>query len=422
MSTSPPIPPPIPPPPDDDPVARATAALRRVPVPDGPPPETVAGALAALKAVEEEPAAIPCIPINRRNRMFTLLKSAAAILVAAAGATYFAAFPPASARSEFAETAARLRDAQTLTLRHSQTIALAGKTETITSRMLYKVPGLVRIEPEIAGAPVSIMDSIGHKILVLNPADKSAMLMEQPDGAPAEKRDGAAMMIEDLRRLAGKDAEPVGEKVIGEVHARGFRVKEGGQDLTVWVDPQQKLPVLVEFTGRAGDIDYKGSFSDIHLDPALDDALFRLDPPEGYSLRKANVRMTMTFEEAVVHHLRRYTKASGGRFPARLDDFNDYVKVVSAETKKKAEALKAQGKDLKASLEPEALQSGIAGATLAVNCQKYKDKYGYKPEGAKLGDAGTIIFWYRPEGQDKSRAVYADLHIGEVAAEQVPGR
>ncbi len=420
MSTSPPIPP-NPPPSEDDPVARATDALRRLPVPDGPPPETVARTLAALKAADDLPAAIPRIR-TRRTLMFTLFKSAAAILVAAAAATYFAVFPPTSARSEFAETAARLRDAQTLTLRHTQTLTLAGKTETMSSRMLYKVPGLVRIEPEIAGGTVSIMDSLHHRILILNSADKSAMLMEQPGGAPAEKRDGATMMIEDLRRLAGKDAEPVGEKVVGDIHARGFRVKEMGADLTVWVDPQKKLPVLVEFTGRTGGIDYKGSFSDIRLDPALDDALFRLDPPEGYTLRKANVRMNMTFEEAVVHHLRRYTKASGGRFPARLDDLNDYVKVVSAETKKKAEALKAQGKDVKAALEPEALESGIAGAILAVNCQKYKDKYAYKPEGARLGDAGTIIFWYRPEGQEKYRAVYADLHIGELTAEQVPGR
>lgn len=419
MSTSSPIPPNLTPS-GDDLVARATDALRRVPVPDGPRPETVARTLAALEAADELPAAIPRIR-TRRTLMFTLFKSAAAILVATAGATYFAVFPPTSARSEFAETAAKLRDAQTLTLRHTQTLTLAGKTETMNARMLYKVPGLVRIEPELAGGPVSIMDSIHHKILILNPADKSAMLMEQPGGAPAEKRDGATMMIEDLRRLAGKDAEPAGEKLVGEVHARGFRVKEGGADLTVWVDPQKKLPVLVEFTGRAGNIDYKGSFSDIHLDPALDDALFRLDPPEGYTLRKANVRMTMTFEEAVVHHLRRYTSASGGRFPTRLDDFNDYVKVVSAATKKRAEALKAQRKDFKASLEPEALQSGIAGGMLAVNCQKYKDKYGYKPDGAKLGDAGTIIFWYRPEGQQKYRAVYADLHIGEVTAEQVSG-
>ena len=411
MSTSDSIPPP------DDPVARATDALRRVPVPDGPPPETIARTLAALREAAEEPVVIPR---TRRRIMFTILKMAGAVLAAAAGVTYFAVFPPAAAKSEFVEAATKLRDAQTLSLRHTQTLTLAGKTETMTARLLYKVPGLMRSEPEPAGSPFSIMDSIHNKILILNPADKSAMLMEEQGGGPAPKRDGAAMMIEDMRRLAGKDNEPVGEKVIGDVRARGFRVKEQGQDMTVWVDPQKKLPVLIEFKGRTGNIDFSGTFSDIRLDPELDDALFRLDPPAGYTLRKANVKLNMTFEEAVVRWLRNYTRASGGRFPAKLDDFDDYVKVVSAEAKKKAQAKEAKAKEAKVVLDPEAMQDGLAGAFLAVSIQKYKDQYGYKPDGVKLGDAKAILFWYKPEGQAKYKAVYGDLHVGEVTAEELP--
>ncbi len=173
MSPSPPVPPSD----HDDPVARAADALRRTPVPDGPPPETIDRTLAALRAAAEEPAGIPR---TRRNLMFTLLKTAAAIVVAAAGATYFAAFPPAAARSEFNEVAAKLRDAQTLSLRHTQTMTIAGKAETGTARLLYKVPGLVRTETELPGASVTIFDTIRNKILILNPADRSAMLLEQP--------------------------------------------------------------------------------------------------------------------------------------------------------------------------------------------------------------------------------------------------
>ena len=187
--------------------------------------------------------------------MFTILKTAAAVLAAAASVAYFAVFPPAAARSEFTEVARKLRDAQTLSLRHTQTMTIAGKPETMTGRLLYKVPGLMRTEPEPAAAGVSILDSIHNKILILNPTDKSAMLLEEPPapaGAPAPKRDGAAMVIEDLRRLAGKNNEPVGEKEIGGVRARGFRVKEQGQDMTVWVDPQKQLPVLIEFAGLRG--------------------------------------------------------------------------------------------------------------------------------------------------------------------------
>ena len=96
--------------------------------------------------------------------------------------------------------------------------------------------------------------------------------------------------------------------------------------------------------------------------------------------------------------LRNYAEASGGRFPARLDDFDDYVKVVSAATKKKAQAKEAKTKEAKIILDPAVFEDGLAGAILAGFCQKYKDQYGYKPDGVKLGDARTIIFWYKPEG------------------------
>ncbi len=96
------------------------------------------------------------------------------------------------------------------------------------------------------------MDITHGKSLMLNPADKSALLLEEPpaQGGPP-KLDLAASMIEYMRGLAQKEGEPAGEKVIGDVRARGFRVKEQGQDMTVWIDLQKRLPLLVEVTGRA---------------------------------------------------------------------------------------------------------------------------------------------------------------------------
>ena len=149
-------------------------------------------------------------------------------------------------------------------------------------------------------------------------------------------------------------------------------------------------------------MDYRGTFSDIRLDPELDDALFRLEPPAGYTLRKADARINMTFEEAVARWLRNYTKASGGRFPARLDDFDDYAQGGLARPPKKAKAKEAKTKEAKGILDPAILRGRPSpGAFLAGFCQKYKDQYGYKPDGVKLGDAKAIIFWYKPEGQDE---------------------
>jgi outer membrane lipoprotein-sorting protein len=407
MSTSDSVPPP------DDPIDRAIDALRRAPVPDGPPPETIARTLAALRAAAEEPGTIPR---PRRRLMFTMLKMAAAVLTAAAGVSYFAGFPPRSATAEFAEVARKLQAARTLSMR--QTATIAGQAAPITVRVLFKVPGLLRAEPEPAGGPVSILDMEHGKILILNPADKSATLIEEPAQGQGrgdrQRRDLASLMIDGLRQMDQKEGEPAGEKVIDGVRARGFRVKEGSQDTTVWIDSQKMLPVLIEFAGRSGGQEIHSTFGDIRLDPELDDALFRLDAPAGYALRKVNARLQMTTEEAVVRVLRDYANASGGRFPARLEDFDDFIKVVSPDTKK------AQAKEAKKAIDPAAFEGALAVAEVAAFCAKMENRYGYKADGVKLGDAKAIIFWYKPEGQDKYKAVYGDLHIGEVTAEQLP--
>ena len=191
-------------------------------------------------------------------------------------------------------------------------------------------------------------------------------------------------------------------------------------DMTVWVDPQKKLPVLVEYSARFGNLDTSGTLSDIRLDPELDDALFRLEPPAGYAIRRIDAKLKMTIEEAVAHYLRTFTDASGGRFPARLDDTADLFKVMSA--RKKARENEPKPKDTQEikKLETQAMEIAASVAQVMAFCQQKKDQYGYKAEGVKLGDARTIIFWHKPEGQDKYKVVYGDLHTGEATAAELP--
>ena len=230
--------------------------------------------------------------------MLSILKAAGAILASAGGLLYLVSYPPASATTEFTEVARKLQDAHTLSFRQIMTIT---GQDAQTAQISYKVPGLLRSEAVPAGGQVAIVDVPHGKSLILNPADKSALLLEEPlaQGRP-RKLDPAASMIEDMRRLAQKDGEPVGEKVIGDVHARGFHVKEQGQDMTVWIDPEKRLPLLVEVKGRVAGLEFHMTLADIRLDPKLDESLFVLDPPAGYALRKMGAKLVMTAEEAVV--------------------------------------------------------------------------------------------------------------------------
>ena len=49
-----------------------------------------------------------------------------------------------------------------------------------------------------------------------------------------------------------------------------------------------------------------------------------------------------------------------------------------------------------------------------------KGGFGYKPDGVKIGDADKILFWYRPERAANYRALYGDLHAGDVSDDKLP--
>jgi hypothetical protein len=44
----------------------------------------------------------------------------------------------------------------------------------------------------------------------------------------------------------------------------------------------------------------------------------------------------------------------------------------------------------------------------------------YAGAGVKLNTPDTPIFWYRPQGAEKYRVIYADLSVREVPPEEVP--
>ncbi|MHC4659140.1 MAG: hypothetical protein ACYS83_08185 [Planctomycetota bacterium] len=44
----------------------------------------------------------------------------------------------------------------------------------------------------------------------------------------------------------------------------------------------------------------------------------------------------------------------------------------------------------------------------------------YAGKDAKFGDTDTAIFWYRPEGSQTYRVIYADLSITDVVPENLP--
>ncbi len=210
-----------------------------------------------------------------------------------------------------------------------------------------------------------------------------------------------------LRGLAGKEGKPAGKRRVGEVEAQGFQVDVDGLAWTVWVDADRKMPLMMETTMRIQDQDFPSTMSDFQIDPKLDDSLFCLEAPQGYTLRKIDAPIAIG-EQALMNLLRVYAESSGGEFPPTPLDREAFRKQFPP------------GK-FKDPADPILVRVGQSLAASLVFLEfELKKNFGYKADGVKLGDADKVLFWYRKKGAEKYRAIYGDLHADDVNADRLP--
>ncbi len=165
----------------------------------------------------------------------------------------------------------------------------------------------------------------------------------------------------------------------------------------------------METTYRIQDHDISATLSDFRINPPLDDGLFDLDPPAGYTLHNVDVPIVIG-EAALVNLLRYYAESSGGAFPPRPVDRAAFQKQFSKEKWKGPE-------------DPRMIRTVQSMAASVAFLQfELKNVFGYAPEKVKLGDTDKILFWYRPKASQKYRAIFGDLHVEDVAAERLPAK
>lgn len=97
--------------------------------------------------------------------------------------------------------------------------------------------------------------------------------------------------IENLWNLRDGTEELLGEQEIDGKLATGFRVSQEDQyfeyDITIWADPERGVPVIVEANAKPLDRSYpsiKWLMENFDLDVQLDEELFSLNLPAGYTL------------------------------------------------------------------------------------------------------------------------------------------
>ncbi|MHC4760812.1 MAG: DUF2092 domain-containing protein, partial [Planctomycetota bacterium] len=115
--------------------------------------------------------------------------------------------------------------------------------------------------------------------------------------------------IESLRRLPEKADEELGAARINGIPVEGYRVFDDDVVTTIWINPENKELVQVEqeYPSSPG---MNSVMNNISFDIELDDALFELTPPDGYTPLKAFQANRQNTEQNLVDFLWLWGEAS----------------------------------------------------------------------------------------------------------------
>jgi len=345
--------------------------------------------------------------MNNRIRKFAL---AAAIIIAAIIGLHYIAGPVGVTGTVYAEVVERLQKARTLIYTTTTTSPAEG-IPSMQIEISFKEPGFMRTT--MAGGYVTVMDWTSGKGISIIPPRKQYVEMEMSNlkNDPAQ---GQFDVIEKLRTLPERADEDLGEEEIDGRVLHGFRVNEDGVINTVWIDPQTRELVIVEmeFVNAPG---MSGTMTDFQFDVELDDSLFSLTPPEGYTRLDVQVDTAEVSEQDLIEYLRLWSSwTKDGTFPPTFNPI---------ELQKAAMEMKEQGRfGDDQTTDQERLQHAMkmARGIMFVTRLPAESNWRYAGEDVKSGGARTAIFWYQPEGSVTYRVIYSDLSVEDAAPEDLP--
>jgi outer membrane lipoprotein-sorting protein len=388
-----------------DPLETAEAALRELP-PHIVPSTATLNRIATL-VMNREAHSISPTPASSAVRGWR--KIAALFLTSAAlvAVFYGSMYTPQTAFA-FADVVTAVRNASTV----SYTTVITPKNGPASQYKNYHKGALTRVVH--TDGSYSVTDMADQKMLMVQPATKTAIvthLGSKPENAPAMGDSIIAWL-----KTAETTGKAVGEKTIDGVRTLGFQADFGATTMTLWGDPQTKLPVQIEAVIGSPSEPIQTVMREFVFNAPLEDALFSTTIPAGFQIKEAKqpavdyaALVKLPPEEHVVRILKFYAKLNDGAFPERIDGPELVAKITSSAGEKKIE-------------DPEFMKefttlSGSMGATWTF--RQSLNKFGYLGT-AHLNDADSIVFWYLPKGAEKYRVVFADLAIGDVTEEKLP--
>jgi len=364
-------------------------------------------------------------------------------------------FPwPHTSNLAFADVVRQIQALRTLTCNFTGTVEVEEGEPAVTTKgkSMWMTPGRSRNEivtdipePAMHMEMVQIVDAVEGRSLGLMPSEKKAIIIRLEGQTPEMQRNLARSIVDALEELRDGTETPLGTRDIASRKATGFHVEKSGVVCEAWVDPETGLPIEVEMkTKMFGNSTI--TYTDFVFNPPLDESLFSLTPPEGYTLMDTPkaVDLSPPTEQdllAMFQQLRevfQQLRESGGEsFPQGLFpkecNMNSCLEVIKQAVKEKEAAAKPQEKlppekvmeRVKAMTETMtktmmALMTKVTRGTMFVQTLKPENDFHYVGAGVRFGESEKPVCWWKPDGFKSYRVIYGDLSVRDVMPDNLP--
>ena len=258
----------------------------------------------------------------------------------------------------------------------------------------------------------TIIDLDNKKILTLNEAEKQAIFINF-DGLPEMPKNYIDHLVNILSKIQSKEdveSERLGPREVDGQKQIGYFFKSDNLEVELWMNADTSLPAVITAIRPGLTI----TMENFDFREDMDPALFETTPPEGYTLIDAQNMIDFKKddnEETFIEGLRLQTVLYDGWFPREIS-IESYMKRASeigGLVEQKFKGTLAQ------------MQAGIKLGKGLVFLRFWKGQgpWHYAGNGVKLGQSEEPVFWYQPKDSNVFRVIFGDLHVEEVAPENI---
>jgi outer membrane lipoprotein-sorting protein len=350
-----------------------------------------------------------------KSRMTKLAAAAVIIIAALLGLNRFVG-PIGVTSTAFAKVVEPLLTARTATFK--LTVKVEGGP-TQTAEGMFMEPGRMRqFSPQGA---TTIVDLHQGKMMVLIPAMNRAIVYELVN-MPEDP--GELNLFLEIRRriLEAAENEDICVEFLGEQEmegrtAIGYHVEKAGVDITIWADAETNIPITMEnIMGPT-----TCTISDIVFNVDIDESLFNLEIPEGYTVHTLQMDGSEATEDDLIDMFRTWAEHMDGSLPSALE-MSATMEFVQYQQKKMMEEGQEPSEEgmMEKIMGMQKIMMQMQRGFMFVQELPSESDWQYSGKGLKLGESDSPIFWYRPEGSETYRVIYSDLSIEDVAPEHLP--